>query len=220
MLEIPTAIWQSKLTMPNQPYEVWATRHLHAELIIAAHAALEAAMDVTPKAACPEFEQRVASTLGHNMNVHMHNVLATRLGSRVAWFSDRGFIALLEQEKGVAMRLGSCDVHGRPRDTEDRTANAPFTKFIEGSPLLFADSELRTIFCGYSVRRIGQDDMEVDRVVLAKYEGKEHEHVWSWGLDPADPGQVQSALRGRKVEIEVIPAFIPVPRQRRFGGWR
>jgi len=200
--------------MARQPYEVSATQRLHSHLIVATHAALEDAVEMTRKPAHEKFERRYWSTLGHNMSWCLHNALATRLGNEVDWFNDRGFLAMVDRDNGVAMRLGSSDAQGRPHDTKDREDGAPFTTFLEGLPLLFEDSELRPVFGGYSLRR-RRNEVDVERFVLAKY--RDREHVWSWGLDLVDPGQVRAVLDGSRDAVEIVATRIEVPLQRRFG---
>lgn len=205
--------------MKHEPHEVRATREIHSHLFVAAHAALELALESTRKPAHEGLEPRYWAILGQNMNWSMLNEMATRLDGRVDWFNDRGFVAMVPRGLDVAIRLGRGDAQGRPNDTKEREESAPFAQFLEGLPVLFEDSKLRPVFGGYSLHRSGrgsEEHVEIDRFVLAKYKGQEHE--WSWALDPADPGRVRSVLHGRAKELEIVPTFIPIPRQDRFAS--
>jgi hypothetical protein len=205
------------MTTHTHPPEVQATRHIHAHLFVAAHAALLTATDYTPRSADRDLEGRYAATLGHNVSWCLHREMAARLRGQVSWHKDRGFVAMIPKGLGVAIRLGRCDEDGKP-DERERDPGTPFAEFMRGEPLLFGDNDLVPIFAGYSLHRFERDGellSEVDRFVLAKY--VDDEHVWSWGLDPADPGRLPSALAGNVDELKIVPKYIPVPRQTRIG---
>jgi len=202
----------------QQPSEVRDTQYLHSDLIVASHAAVELAMDRTRRPASQRLESRYWATVGHIVSWELHNELETRLHGAVDWFKDRGFLAMVPRGQNVAIRLGRCDTNGRPSDTTDRDTGTPYRAFLDGLPVLFEDSPLRPVFGGYCLRRFSldrQEQLEVDRFVLAKFSGQEHD--WSWGLDPAERGEVRSVLDGKARRVEVVPTFIDVPRQRRMG---
>jgi hypothetical protein len=203
--------------MLQQPHEVRVLKSIHSDLLVSAHAALELALESTPKAAHERIESRQLSTLGHNINLNMHNELATRLGDSVQWYNDRGFISMVLRRTDVAIRLGRCDSIGRPHDHGDREEReegeelAPFENFMKGEPVLYEGAELRPVFASYSLNKLtrgGHTEFEVDRLVLAKFH--EREHKWSWALDPADPGRVRSVLDGREAQLEIVPTHVPL----------
>lgn len=204
--------------MSTPPIEVREIQLLHSHLVVAAHAALELALEQTDQPADDSLEGRYRATLGHNISLCLHNELHRRLGDQIQWYRDRGFLAMVPRGTGVAVRLGRCDSHGCPNDTRDRDVGAPFRLFQEGIPLLFDDCDLRPLFGGYSLIHTpnGEAEFEVDRFILAKYTARRHE--WSWGLDPVDLGRVRSVLDGSDDNLEVIANEIAIPRQTSFAS--
>lgn len=190
--------------MVEQPIEVRALRHLYTHLVQASRTAVELAQESTRHAGAEPLESRYLAMLGQEMSWNFICEMQSRLGDQARWHEDRGFVAMVPHDLGLAIRLGRCDGIGRPKDTRERDEGTPFRKFQLGESLLFEDAELTPIFAGFSLTRSASP--EFDRVILAKYQ--DGVHVWSWGLEP-ELGE--APLRA------ITPVEIPIERQRRIS---
>jgi len=201
--------------MTNPPKEVESLRPIFSDLILAAYAGLDLALDSLPGARNEALESRYWSTLGQLTNYLVLQELTPRLGRNVEWHDDRNFVAIEPRGAALALRLGKCDAMGRPNERREKqdgdASDAPFEAFLRGEQLLFGDNRLRPIFVGYNVIRRGNQDAEVDRVILSRYVDKKLK--WAWALDPADARQAQSILRTGRGELAVVPTEIPLQRR-------
>ncbi len=208
----------------KEPPEVVAISHLHSDLVVASHVAVDQALESIRPPGHEQLEHRYLATLGHNISWALHLEVHARAANRIRWIHDRGFLAMVPvgTDVGVAVRLGRCDDCGRPNHSGEREQDeewgesTPFGRFQQGTPLLFENALLCPLFGGYSLRKDPVTrQVTMDQFIVAKFE--RGEHVWSWALEPVEIAKLPRVIEGREESLEIVPKQIPINTQKRFG---